>query len=158
MGNYVFLEWLMNKRKIIKYSVAVVFLFVVCIVDHFAYQTYKADDVYARIGGSEWVGRWQSEEIGDGGKLKLKFERVGDKFRTVWLAEHYGVCKAAFDELIGIVEQADGSVVIKGKIDLGLSNGGTFNYAGVIKDDTLDMTWESSTDSGTLKLKLVGRK
>jgi len=119
------------------------------------YRTYQADLIYARIAGSEWIGSWQSEGVGDSGALKLKLEHVtGNKYRTIWLAEHFGVFKASFDEVLDVVIRDEGALYLDGSIDLGIE-GGIFRYNGSIKDDLLKMKWKSSTDRGRLELRRV---
>jgi len=146
----------MKKKRIL---FILLMLLILGIIGHLAYRTFNADNVYARIASSEWIGRWQSEGIGDGGNLKLKFEQIGDnQYRTIWLAEHYGICKAAFDEPLKFVTRDDGLVEIQGSINLGIDNGGEFKFKGVIIGDKLNMKWSSSTDHGELKLKKKNKK
>ena len=144
----------MSRRKIILFPVALIVSLVVGYLAICTVRTYRANVIYARIAGSEWLGRWDSEGLGDGGELRLRLERRDDgAFRTVWMAQHYGVFKSAYDEIMTADVAADGLIILDGSIKLGVE--GTYHYRGTIEGDRLRMTWKSATDHGVLDLRRV---
>ena len=144
----------MSRRKIILFPVALIVSLVVGYLAICTVRTYRADLIYGRLGGTEWIGEWRSEGLGDGGLLKLRLERRDDgTIRTVWLAEHYGVFKAAFNETLAVTPGPGETLLLDGSISLGVE--GTFAYSGTIEGDRLRMTWKSATDHGVLDLRRV---
>ena len=106
-----------------------------------------------------WEGQWESDGIHGSGKLLSAIRKGGEgEYIATFVAKFGGglFTHRSKDVTLRVTSRQDGRWEFEGEKDLGMLNGGVYNYTGHVEDGTFVARYESSFDTGEFRLKRIG--
>jgi len=103
----------------------------------------------------QWEGIWKSDKSRSHGGLRCAIRQISPDTCEAYFHATHGVVFALNQQVNMRVWRADGDWQFSGSEDLGVMNGGLFEYNGHLHGDRFTATYRSPVDFGTFILTRV---